>query len=270
MKLISAHKLPLLIALLTLVFAIGLKGSNWFRLMNHNETMLYFARQTVLDETAQQFNQFTWVMLAYRLQQETSISPDNAIAHARLASAFTAAGNTQASQQYALQALALSGHLNACYIDSQDFTRWITTPHHLLPRIALPFEHPQAYWHAITSNGAKSSLSATATPTGCEVSIDADIDLAPFRYVMLVQELILMPDTAYRLSADTRSRGISRAWLGTFFTLPGQSIPASEDWQRTVFEFKTSHDAMRDRAHILIDAGHGTLSIRNVKLEVIP
>jgi len=270
MRLSGIRNRPILAALCILVITLLVQASDAVLLGQHNATMLKFARQTIFDKSAQAFNSVAWISIADLLKQQITTASQKAVLHARLASALTAGGNTELAQQHAWQALSASGRTTACYIDSQDFIRWITTPHQTLLRTALSFENPQAYWHLITNNVSRTHISATETADGCEVDMDADFDLAPFRYSMLVQELNLMPNTNYRLSAETRSRGISRAWLGTFFATPGQNIPATSDWQTTIFEFRTSNDAGQDRVHILIEAGHGTLSIRNIKLEVIP
>ena len=207
------------------------------------------------------------------MEQAVKFAPNNPISRARLASVYLSANNYESAFQQAKLATTLSGQQDgSCQMGQTYAIRMFSRLNSYQPVELLNFSHPLSVWHFNLHNGASGCVMMESVKDGtlkCIAHITVDIDQSPDRYAILAQDITLKPDTSYKLIAFTKTNGVFRAWLGVRSQWPGVQITQSTEWQAKIIVFRTNDYPNEDFVHLVIDQGHGTLSVRNIQLTPI-
>ena len=200
------------------------------------------------------------------LRQLTKRSNDP-ILSARLTSLLTSTQNTEEAQQIKHSTLASLANNLDCGSYPLDFLLAISQPY-------LMYESATAKinLHSFESIGGAQGSFVTFTQNfdDCLVSITADFESSPNRYLTLSARMPKLTAGSYKLSASVKATGKIEAWFGLRKNWPGKSLSLSDDWRQTEIVLNVPSITNPDLLQILITGGHGTIYIRDVMLERLP
>ena len=208
--------------------------------------------------------------IANTLHQVIERNPNDASAMLRLAGLYTLLGQNELAAEYTRDGLTVLGKPR-CYIEQQDFWRWMATPPAYIPDKLIDFDHPQSRWRFESIYLATGTIQFEPKRDSkhCVAKIIADHDLVANRFLWLWQETQVKPNQRYQFSAVVRATGLEQAWLGIKSQWAGTPIRNSPEWQAVSYTFRTLATQSSEAVQFVIEAGHGTLEIDNVVLELL-
>ncbi len=208
-----------------------------------------------------------------RIQQAITLKPSNVISQARLASMYLSDDNYNAAFHQAQMVADLArGGNGYCTLGQTNWVRQLSRLSSYRPVELLDFSHPLSVWYFGISNDASASISmeyVANTKYQCVAHLSVSIDRLPNRYAILAQNVEFKSNINYQLSASIKMEGMLRAWLGVRSQWPGLPLPVSAEWQTVTFLFQAIEQPQKDFVYIVIDDGHGILSIRDIRLTEI-
>ncbi len=230
----------------------------------HNMGMLQYQRFTT-NNTAKPIQPTS---IEHTLHQVIDRNRSDGSAMLRLAGLYTLLGEYELAATYTRDGLTAIGKPQ-CYIEQQDFWRWMAAPPAYIPDKLLDFAHPQSRWRFEPVYLTSGAIEFEPKPNNqrCIAKIIADHDLTPNRFLWLWQETKVKPNQPYQFSALVRATGLEEAWLGIKSKWTGTPIFNSPEWQAVSYMFTTSPTQSSESVQFVIEAGHGTLEIDNVVLE---